>query len=70
MDQENLNPIGIFVTLSEQDAKSWEARLRHMDGAAKAADRAILLGGPAQYHFDWQFRRTGRLGWSAMAHGI
>jgi len=28
----------------------------------KAADRAILLGGPAQYHFDWQFRRTGRLG--------
>ena len=35
MDQENLNPNGIFVTLSERDAKSWEARLRHMDGAAR-----------------------------------
>ena len=47
MDQENLNPNDLFVTLSERDAKSWEARLRHMDGAARVADRAILLGGPA-----------------------
>ena len=47
MDQENLSPNDLFVTLSERDAKSWEARLRHMDGAARVADRAILLGGSA-----------------------
>ena len=47
MDQENLNPKDIFVTLTERDAKSWEARLRHMDVAARVADRAILLGGSA-----------------------
>ena len=47
MDQENLNPNDIFGTLSERDAKSWEARLRRMDVAARMADRAILLGGSA-----------------------
>ena len=45
MDQENLNPQDLFATLTERDAKSWEARLMHMDGAARVADRAILLGG-------------------------
>jgi len=69
MDQETLNPIGIFVTLSEQDAKSWEARLRHMDGAARqpterycsvARRNTISTGNSAE-----------RVGWgSAMAHGI
>ena len=47
MDQENLNPNDLFATLSARDAKSWEARLMHMDVAARVADRAILLGGPA-----------------------
>ena len=46
MDQENLNPNDLFVTLTERDAKSWEARLRHMDVAARVADRATLLGAP------------------------
>jgi hypothetical protein len=47
MDQENLNPKDIFRTLNERDAKSWEARLRQMDVAARVADRATLLGGSA-----------------------
>ena len=47
MDQENLSPNDLFVTLTERDAKSWEARLRHMDVAARVADRAILLDGSA-----------------------
>src|SRR6476661_1622633 len=42
MDQENLSPSDLFVTLSERDAKAWEARLRHMDVAARGADRATL----------------------------
>ena len=46
MDQENLNPNDIFVAVLVH-AKSWEARLRHMDVAARVADRAILLGGLA-----------------------
>jgi hypothetical protein len=45
MDQENLSPQDLFATLNWRDARSWEARLMHMDGAARVADRAKLLGG-------------------------
>jgi hypothetical protein len=42
-NQENFNPKDLLLTLTELDAKSWEARLRHMDNAERLADRATLL---------------------------
>jgi hypothetical protein len=47
MDQENLSPQDLFATLTWRDAKSWEARLMHMDVAGRVADRAMLLDGSA-----------------------
>ena len=47
LDQENLNPKDILRTLTQRDARSCEARLRHIDVAARVADRATLLGGSA-----------------------
>jgi hypothetical protein len=42
-DREGLSSIDLFLTQTEGDARSWEARLRHMDIAARIADRAILI---------------------------
>ena len=63
MDQENLNPKDIFVTLSERDAKSWSQTAAHgrcsTDG--RPGDIARWLGVmPFRLAFPANGRQRGR----------
>jgi len=44
MDQEKPEFKGPFLTLTERESKSLEARLTHKELTTRMADRAILLG--------------------------
>jgi hypothetical protein len=45
-DEGNRHSENLLLTLTEHDAKSWEARLRYMNSYQRLADRAILLASP------------------------
>jgi hypothetical protein len=45
-DEGNRHSENLLLTLTEHEAKSWKARLRHMNSYQRLADRAILLASP------------------------